>query len=86
MIRDFEYSALWIAYGAGLSLIGFWKKVRFLRWQALALIGITVGKVFVYDTSSLDRIYRVLSFMFLGFVLLMTSFFYQRSLRAKAIR
>jgi uncharacterized membrane protein len=83
MIRDFEYSALWIAYGAGLSLVGFWKRVRFLRWQALALIGITVGKVFVYDTSSLDRIYRVLSFMFLGFVLLMTSFFYQRSLRAK---
>jgi uncharacterized membrane protein len=83
MIRDFQYSALWIAYGAGLSLVGFWKRVRFLRWQALALIGITVGKVFVYDTSSLDRIYRVLSFMFLGFVLLMTSFFYQRSLRAK---
>jgi uncharacterized membrane protein len=74
---------LWIAYGAGLSLVGFWKRVQFLRWQALALIGITVGKVFVYDTSSLDRIYRVLSFMFLGFVLLMTSFFYQRSLRAK---
>jgi uncharacterized membrane protein len=83
MIRDFEYSALWIAYGAALSLVGFWKRVKFLRWQALALIGITVGKVFVYDTSSLDRIYRVLSFMFLGFVLLMTSFFYQRSLRAK---
>jgi uncharacterized membrane protein len=83
MIRDFEYSALWITYGAAVLLVGFWRRAISLRWQALALIGFTVGKVFVYDTSSLDRIYRVLSFMILGFVLLMSSFFYQRSLKPK---
>jgi uncharacterized membrane protein len=83
MIRDFEYSALWITYGAALLLVGFWRKAISLRWQALVLIGFTVGKVFVYDTSSLDRIYRVLSFMILGFVLLMSSFFYQRLLKPK---
>jgi uncharacterized membrane protein len=83
MIRDFEYSALWITYGAALLLVGFWKRAISLRWQALVLIGFTVGKVFLYDTSSLDRIYRVLSFMILGFVLLMSSFFYQRSLKPK---
>jgi len=62
MIRDFEYSAVWITYGAALLLVGFWRKAISLRWQALVLIGFTVGKVFLYDTSSLDRIYRVLSF------------------------
>jgi uncharacterized membrane protein len=83
IIRDFRYSALWITYGAALLLTGFWRKAISLRWQALVLIGFTVGKVFVYDTSSLDRIYRVLSFMILGFVLLMSSFFYQRLLKPK---
>jgi uncharacterized membrane protein len=79
IVRDFAYSALWMIYGAGLIIIGFWKKSRFLRWQALILIGLTVCKVFIYDMSSLDRVYRILSFMALGLILLATSFLYQRS-------
>src|SRR5437867_8487243 len=66
IIRDFAYSALWMTYGAGLMLIGFWKKSPFLRWQALILMGATICKVFLYDTSSLDRGYRILSFIALG--------------------
>ena len=58
--------------------VGFWKKSAFLRYQALILIAITVGKVFLYDTSSLDRGYRILSFIALGLLLLTTSFLYQR--------
>jgi uncharacterized membrane protein len=77
-IRDFAYSALLMLYGAGMMIAGFWKNSRFLRWQALILIGITVCKVFLYDTSSLDRGYRVLSLIALGLVLLATSFLYQR--------
>src|SRR5581483_7541952 len=52
--RDFTYSALWMAYGAMLMIIGFWRKSAFVRWQALVLIAITIAKVFVYDTSQLD--------------------------------
>ena len=78
IIRDFAYSALWMSYGAGLMFVGFWKKSAFLRYQALILIAITVGKVFLYDTSSLDRGYRILSFIALGLLLLTTSFLYQR--------
>src|SRR2546426_8538392 len=86
IIRDFAYSALWMTYGAGLMLIGFWKKSRFLRWQALILMGATIWKVFLYDTSSLDRGYRILSFIALGLILLATSFLYQRSSRAPRSR
>ena len=50
--RDFTYSALWMAYGAMLMIIGFWRKSAFVRWQALALIAVTVVKVFVYIDSS----------------------------------
>jgi uncharacterized membrane protein len=81
IIRDFAYSALWMSYGAGLVLVGFWKKSPFLRWQALVLIGCTILKVLLYDTASLDRGYRILSVTALGVVLLATSFLYQRNQR-----
>ncbi len=78
VVRDFAYSALWMVYGAALMFLGFWKTSRFLRWQALLLIAVTIGKVFLYDTLSLDRGYRILSLIALGCILLATSFVYQR--------
>jgi uncharacterized membrane protein len=77
--RDFSYSALWMGYGAMLMAIGFWKKSAFVRWQALILIALTTVKVFAYDTSELERIYRILSFIVLGALLLAISFAYQRN-------
>jgi len=76
--RDFTYSALWMAYGALLMVIGFWRKSAFFRWQALFLIAATIVKVFIYDVSQLDRGYRILSFMILGVLLLAVSFVYQK--------
>ncbi len=76
--EDFTYSALWMAYGALLMVIGFWRKSAFFRWQALFLIAATIVKVFLYDVSQLDRGYRILSFMILGVLLLAVSFVYQK--------
>jgi len=76
--RDFTYSALWMAYGAMLMIVGFWRRSAFVRWQALVLIAFTIGKVFIYDVSELDRGYRIVSFIVLGVLLLAISFVYQR--------
>jgi uncharacterized membrane protein len=76
--RDFTYSALWMAYGAMLMLIGFVRRSAFVRWQALILIAATIAKVFIYDVSQLDRVYRIVSFIILGVLLLAISFVYQR--------
>ena len=76
--RDFTYSALWMAYGAMLMVIGFRRRSAFVRWQALVLIAFTIGKVFLYDVSELDRGYRIVSFIVLGALLLAISFVYQR--------
>jgi uncharacterized membrane protein len=78
--RDFTYSALWMAYGAMLMVVGFWRRSAFVRWQALVLIAFTIGKVFLYDVSELDRGYRIVSFIVLGVLLLAISFVYQRDL------
>jgi uncharacterized membrane protein len=74
----FTYSALWMAYGAMLMIIGFWRRSAFVRWQALFLIAATIVKVFVYDVSELDRGYRIVSFIVLGVLLLAISFVYQK--------
>jgi len=76
--RDFAWSALWMIYGALLMIIGFVRANAFLRWLALILIGLTVGKVFLYDLSALERVYRILSFITLGILLLAISFAYQK--------
>jgi uncharacterized membrane protein len=78
VLRDFTFSAIWLIYGAGLMAVGFWKRSAFARWQALALMAFTVGKVFLYDVSALDKGYRIASFVVLGGVLLSVSFIYQR--------
>jgi uncharacterized membrane protein len=76
--RAFTFSALWMAYGAMLMIVGFLRRSAFVRWQALLLIAATIVKVFVYDVSQLDRVYRIVSFIVLGVLLLAISFVYQR--------
>ena len=78
MYAQFSYSALFMAFGAALLAAGFWRRSAFLRWQALVLLAISIGKVFLLDTSSLSEGYRILSFLGLGALLLAVSFVYQR--------
>ena len=65
-------------YGAGLMWLGFARRSALLRWQAIVLIAVTIVKVFFFDVSELDHLWRVLSFMVLGALLLAISYAYQR--------
>ncbi len=76
--RNLSFSAIWLAYGAGLMIFGFWKAASFVRWQALVLIAFTIGKVFLYDVSELQQGYRIVSFIALGLVLMGLSYVYHR--------
>jgi uncharacterized membrane protein len=71
-------SALWGLVGLCALLAGLHRDVRELRIGALTLLLVTVGKVFLYDLSTLGSVYRVLSFLALGALLLAASFAYQR--------
>jgi len=76
--RDFSFSAIWIVYGAALMVAGFWKRSAFIRWQAMVLLAVTIGKVFIYDSRELQQIYRILSFIALGVMLMAISYAYDR--------
>jgi uncharacterized membrane protein len=76
--RDFSFSAIWIIYGAAMMVIGFWKRSAFIRWQAMVLLAVTIGKVFLYDSRKLQQGYRILSFIALGAMLMAISYAYHR--------
>jgi uncharacterized membrane protein len=75
---QFTYSAWFMLFGAMLLGVGFWRRSAFLRWQALLLLAVSIGKVFLADVSELSQGYRIFSFLGLGALLLGVSFVYQR--------
>jgi uncharacterized membrane protein len=61
--------------------VGRARRTQLLRVMALVLLALTTLKVFFWDLSSLDRVYRVVSFIVLGAILLAVSYLYQKSQR-----
>jgi len=80
LARSLTISLLWTLYATALVIAGVRMKAVALRWQGLALFGITTLKVFFADLSYLSGFYRIASSIALGVVLLIVSFLYQRSL------
>jgi len=78
MYAQFTYSALFMIFGAIQLAGGFWRRSAFLRWQALILLAMSIGKVFIVDVSELSQGYRIVSFLGLGALLLAVSFVYQK--------
>jgi uncharacterized membrane protein len=74
----YVYSAAWLIYGAALLALGLWRRTAALRHASLAIILLTIAKVFLYDMSLLTGLYRVLSFLGLGLALVAIGFLYQR--------
>jgi uncharacterized membrane protein len=86
-LRDLELaqqlalSLVWALYGALLLVFGYVRSSRLLRVLGLVLLSLTTLKVFVFDLSSLDRAYRIVSFIVLGAILLAVSYLYQKRQR-----
>jgi uncharacterized membrane protein len=73
-----QLSALWSITGVAALVLGLRRASRELRLAALALLGLAVGKVFLYDLAALTSVYRVGSFLGLGLLLLFAALAYQR--------
>jgi uncharacterized membrane protein len=71
-------SAWWASYATIVLLIGFRARRGLLRWTALGLYGLTVGKVFLFDMAGLDEIYRIVAFFVLAVLLGAAAWVYQR--------
>lgn len=71
-------SAVWLIYSIALLFWGIVKKAKQVRIIALTLLGVTILKVFIFDLSFLNQLYRIISFVGLGGVLMILSYVYQK--------
>jgi Predicted membrane protein (DUF2339) len=72
------FTVAWGLEGLALLACGFAFRERILRLQGLALLLACILKLFVYDLRNLETLYRILSFVALGLILLAVSWIYTR--------
>ena len=78
--EQYTYSAVWLGFGVVLLLVGVAIASKPARLASAAVVLLTIGKVFVVDTAGLTGVWRSLSFIGLGVVLLGIGRLYQRLL------
>ena len=71
-------SLFWGIYAAALMIAGFIRSSPTLRYAAIGLFGMTLGKLLLFDLSFLDLAYRIISLVISGLILLGASYLYQR--------
>jgi len=71
-------SVVWAGYAAAMLAIGFWRRILAVRLAALALFGVTAMKVVLVDIADVRQIYRVISFLVLGVLMIGAAYAYQR--------
>lgn len=81
--RDMTYSIAWALYAFALLLIGMRKHTRWVRYSGVALLLVTLAKLFLHDLSSLSPLYRIGAFIGVAIILIVASFVYQRFLVPK---
>jgi uncharacterized membrane protein len=78
-----SYSAAWLALGLTFLAYGVWRGSREARLASAALVVITVIKVAFYDLTGITGLWRALSVIVLGAVLIGIGLAYQRLIFAK---
>jgi uncharacterized membrane protein len=78
--EQYTYSIAWLAFGVALLGIGILFNSQRARLASAVVIALTILKAFLIDMSTLTGVYRALSFMCLGLVLVAIGWLYQRIL------
>jgi uncharacterized membrane protein len=78
--EQYTYSIAWLLFGVILLGIGILINSQRARLASAVVIALTILKAFLIDMSTLTGVYRALSFMCLGLVLVAIGWLYQRIL------
>lgn len=76
-------SVSWIFVAIIYYFLSVLLKSKKYRWMALATLGLTVGYVFIIGITNEDFTYKIISFLVLGFVMLIISILYSRKKRGQ---
>ncbi|WP_284694257.1 DUF2339 domain-containing protein [Rhodoplanes serenus] len=83
-LEQYTYSAAWLGFGVMLLVAGILLRSQPARLASAAVVTLTIAKVFLLDMADLTGIYRALSFIGLGLVLVGIGLLYQRLLFPRA--
>lgn len=87
LARDMSYSIGWGLFALVLLVLGFRSHNKYVRYSGIALLAVTLLKLFFHDLASIDSIYRIGALIVVALIALFASFLYQRFLNAdKAAR
>jgi uncharacterized membrane protein len=78
--EQYTYSVAWLSFGVVLLGVGVVFNSQRARLASAVVIALTILKAFLIDMSTLTGVWRALSFMGLGLVLVMIGWLYQRIL------
>jgi uncharacterized membrane protein len=78
--EQYTYSIAWLTFGVALLGIGILVNSQRARLASAVVIALTILKAFIVDMSTLAGVYRALSFICLGLVLVAIGWLYQRIL------
>ena len=76
--RKWSVSVVWGCYGLALLVWGLHFNARTPRMAGLVVFALTLAKVFLFDLSGSDVLYRLVAFAVLGGVLLLAAYAYLR--------
>ena len=71
-------SVFWLIYALAGLAVGIIKRSHFARYFSIIIFSFTIFKIFLYDTANLNDIYRFVSFIILGSILLIAGFAYHK--------
>ena len=75
--KQLALTVLWTMYAIGIVIIGIIRRTSRLRLIGLVVLLIPVLKLFIFDVFQLEQEYRVVAFIALGGLLLLTGLAYQ---------
>ncbi len=82
--RDMSYSIAWAIFALLLLIIGIRNRAKAVRYASMALLGVTILKLFLHDLSQLEQLYRIAAFIIVAIIAMLASFLYQRFLNVPA--
>ncbi len=75
------YSVWWAIFATVMMVLGFARRRRTPRVLSMIVFAATLAKVFLVDMRNVEAVYRILSFMCLGTLLIAASWLYHRYFR-----
>jgi len=76
--REMTYTIAWALFALVLIVVGIARRIPASRYTALALLSVTLLKLFFHDLANLSQLYRIGAFIGVAVIAMLASFAYQR--------